>query len=220
MRMQGGNGSNPRRSRFRCHGLFRSHEGGLERVPGQARALHADRELRNAGERGELAEDGAVRGVPGIAGYHAVELREQSVGLLRGPPPQRLGHHRGRRPRDRAALPDEARVRDPAAVEADVQLDAIPAQRVVPGRSVRRVGHRAEVPRALAVVEDDLLVELAHAGRHTASWTASALGSRERTSWSSLMRMEATLIALMSSDANAYVRRLRAASSSIARERR
>ena len=51
-------------------------ERGLERVPAEARALHARRELAHAGERRELAEV-RRRGVSHRAGQQVVHLIEQ-----------------------------------------------------------------------------------------------------------------------------------------------
>ena len=138
-------------------------ERGLQRVPGERRALDAHRELAHAREHRELAERRPPGAAPSVSPVTRSWKRSKSASRLRaGLALHALGHQRRRGGRDRAA----------AALEADV-LDARRRRargRRSPGRrragcSPRRVRSApvelAEVPRPLAVVEDHLLVEVA-----------------------------------------------------------
>src|SRR5207247_3839257 len=99
-----------------------------------------------------------------------VETVEQRVRLRPRLPLERLGHHRGGGGGDRAARALEADVLHAVALQLDVDGGAIPAERVVALGPAGGRGQLAEVPRPLAVVEDDLLIQLAQFGGHRLSW--------------------------------------------------
>ena len=82
----------------------------LQRVPGEAGAFYAHRELAHAREHRELAHvlDRLIRG----RGHHPVEALEQRPRLGHRLALDRIGHQRGRRLRDRAAGSLERDVRD------------------------------------------------------------------------------------------------------------
>src|SRR5207245_9979206 len=95
-----------RASSLQGHGFLLRLERRLERVPREARALHADRELADAGEDRELAE-GRVYRIPGTARDHLAKSLEQAGRLGLRLALHRVRHQGGRRLRDGAALADE-----------------------------------------------------------------------------------------------------------------
>src|SRR5207249_10410164 len=64
--------------------LLLRFDGGLKRVPRQACALHANRELADAGEDRQLAQRRGVDRVSWSARHHAMELLEELMGLRLG----------------------------------------------------------------------------------------------------------------------------------------
>src|SRR5512134_110897 len=92
----------PGRSSLGGNGLGLAVQGGVERVPAEARALHAGRELAHAGERGELAEFGGIGGRV-VLREQFVHAAEQPLGLGHGMALDALGQQRGGGDGDRAA---------------------------------------------------------------------------------------------------------------------
>src|SRR5512143_2200481 len=86
---------------LRAHGLRLLVERGVQRVPGEARALHARGELADAAEDGQLAER-RLDLLVDTARHHPVELLEQLPGLGHRLPLHRVGHEGRRRPGDGA----------------------------------------------------------------------------------------------------------------------
>src|SRR5512135_1150863 len=99
----------PGRSSLGGNGLGFAVQRGVERVPAEARALHAGREFAHAGERRELAELGGIGGRV-VLREQVVHAAEQPLGLGHGASLDALGEKRRRGDRDRAA----------AALERDV----------------------------------------------------------------------------------------------------
>src|SRR6516225_841616 len=144
--------------------LGRAGQRCLERVPGEARALHAGGELAHARERRELSQAGRRFLVAGHGGDRAVEAREQLVRLGGGLALHRLGQERRRGGRDGAALAGEARVAHAVSVDLEHEHELVAAERIAPTGAVRGVRQRPEVPRVLGVVQDHLLVEVSQVG--------------------------------------------------------
>src|SRR5687768_1910616 len=135
----------------------------LQGVPAEAGALHADGELRDAAEDGELAEGRRIG--RGGAGHEGVELPEEPHDLLATLPLHRGGHHRGARLADGAARAEEAHVRDGVVVpELEPDGELVAAERIVALGLPVRVVHAPVNPRRTVVIEDHALVELAHRG--------------------------------------------------------
>src|SRR2546428_12731234 len=165
----------PRRaSSLQGHGLLLRLERRLERVPREARALHADRELADAGEDRELAE-GRVDRIPRTARDHLTKSLEQTGRLGLRLALHRVRHQGSRRLRDRAALADERDVRDVPVVEAQGDGHPIPAERGVPAGCRAGARDLAGVAGALVVVQNRVLVELSEVGRQKASRRAMDL---------------------------------------------
>ena len=95
-----------------------------------------------------------------------MELGEEAVRLVDRLAFQHLGHQRGGGGRDRAAAALEADIGDLVAVDREIDRDPVAAQRVVAARQMRRVFERVEIARVPAVVEDDVLVQLAQIVTH------------------------------------------------------
>ncbi len=136
-----------------------SRHGRLQRVPGQARALHARRVLAHAAERRELVE---VLGRLMVVrtGQEVVHLIEQSqrvgtVGAFHA-----LGHQRRRRDGDRTAAAFEADVLDVPVADLHVQRELVAAQWVDGRDHARGVAELAEIARVAVVIEDHLPVQL------------------------------------------------------------
>jgi hypothetical protein len=175
---------------FRLHRLAEgaAFDGGLHSVPGERRAFDADRVGLDAGQRlepvGVLLE--RLGKIGRLAARHlGVEGAKKLVRLLDRLALQHLGHERGRRRRDGAAAPLEHDVLDAVAVELQVDRHLVAAERVVAVREMARVIELAEIPRVAAVIEDDVLVELAqihHANILCAARSASASASMSLSS--------------------------------------
>src|SRR5918993_5692227 len=148
-----------------------------ERVPAEHGALDAHRELHDALQCLEVAErDLRVTRllVDSVDGHQGLEPTDQRLGLTGALALHRLGHHRGGRLRDRAALAGDLDVGDRCVVagvpvglvEQEVDRDLVTAQRVVAvGLDRRRCVQLATVPGRAVVIEDDLAVEVFEA-RH------------------------------------------------------
>src|SRR3989337_1614033 len=130
----------------------------LQRVPPEARALHASGELAHAREHRQLPQRRVCRR-PRLPRDHAVELAEQVVDLALRLPLDRVRHHARGRFRDRAPLALEADLGDPIPVHFQVEDNLVAAQRVVPDGLVVRGVQRMVVPGPPAVVEDHFLVQ-------------------------------------------------------------
>src|SRR5687768_4092755 len=139
--------------------------GRLQRVPRQRRALDAHRELANPGEDGELAE--VVRGRRRLGGEQLVDAGEELARLHERLAAQALGHERRRGRRDGAPRPLEGGLPHELALHRQVDRELVATQRVHAGGAVRRLLQSPEVPRALVMVEDDLLVEVAQLRHQT-----------------------------------------------------
>ena len=90
-----------------------------------------------------------------------------------------FAHQRGRGDGDRAALAFESHVlHDAVLANAQGNVQPIAAQRIVPSADESRRLERAEMPRALVVVEDDLAIQsLRSISRYTSRALASAATS-------------------------------------------
>src|SRR5581483_5904870 len=134
---------------FGRNGIVLSFEGGLEGVPGEGRALDADRKLAHAGEDLQLVE--ALRAP--LAGHHVVEAREERLDLRLRPALDRLAHEgRGRR-RDGTARAGPSEVLEPVAGGLHGHGDLVAAEGVVPRGGAGGLLEAARVPRLLVVVE-------------------------------------------------------------------
>src|SRR3989440_1094913 len=144
----------------------RSVERGTQRVPGQGGALHARGELPHAREHGELSHllhiDLALRSFAD----HRVDALEERLRFRLGLVLQRGRHQRGGGLGDGAAGPLEADVLDHVARELQVEGDLIAAERVDSLGAPVRPLWLAAVAGLLAVVDDDLLVEVPQLGAH------------------------------------------------------
>ena len=69
---------------------------------------------------------------------------------------------------------------DPIAVDDELELDDVAAQRVVELGRVGRASERAAMPRVRAVLDDELLIQRAHGVAH-ASTASHARCLRQRT---------------------------------------
>ena len=151
-------------------------------VPAEGGALDPGGEGMDAGEGCDVADLlGFLAG-----GHDLVEILIEFCRLRRTPALEQRGHQRGAGLRDGAAGAVEGNVPDPVAVHPEVNAALVAARRIV--AVCHAVGCRqpAPVPRALVMVEDDLLVEFAEIGGHgrsaecrmrNAEWqTGSVLG--------------------------------------------
>src|SRR6202035_582755 len=121
------------------------------------------------------------------AGRARVELRDQGTVLGDGLAFQHLRHQRRRRGRDRAAAPLKADIGDAVAIQRQVDRHPVAAQRVMALREMRRMLDRTEIPWVAAVVEDDVLIELAQIHhRANISRAASSASANLSMSLSSL----------------------------------
>src|SRR5579859_7664959 len=132
----------------------------LERDPRQRRALHPDGELPDAGQGDQVAEV-VRRGLrTGGRMHHRLERGDKTIRFRHRLALELLGHHRGRRLADRAALALEPDVLDHAVPHAQRHADLVAAQRVGPlAHRVGRVGPAA-VARMAVVVENDVAIQL------------------------------------------------------------
>src|SRR5262245_2549894 len=112
---------------FRRDGCRRAGERRLHRVPAERRALDAHRALGDARERRELPEALLVALADGLPRHEVVERAEEGLDLLEPPAPDRLGHQRAGRLRDRAALAQERRVGDRPVLDAEEHGHAVAA---------------------------------------------------------------------------------------------
>ncbi len=131
----------------------------LERVPGEARALHADRKLPHAGQHRQLAE------ILDLAGRAASSPSGGSARTARAP-------RRRSRPSTQSVISDadafeiaqpepwNADVGDDVAVDLTNRFEPVAAERIVALGVMPRALEHAEVPRPPVVVEDDFLVEI------------------------------------------------------------
>jgi hypothetical protein len=161
-------------------------ERGVQRVPGQAGALHPRRELANAAEDGQLAE-ALLHRVLDAGRYHPVELLEHPLGFFDRPALDGVGHERGRGARDGAAGPLERDTLDDAALDVDLYREMVPAERVATLRVAVRLGQRAEVPRPLVVIEDHLLVQLSQVGHQPNILLTCPIASTSRSTSSRVL---------------------------------
>src|SRR5690348_8159410 len=135
-------------------GLHRVGQG----IPGQESALDAHGELGDARERTQVSEGLVARGAI-VALHHGAHALGEGDGLGDGAILEELRHHRRRGLADGTAPPDEARFLYRVVVHAQLQVDLVPAQRIVQRDRVCRTLQRPLVTRPPVVVEDQLLVE-------------------------------------------------------------
>src|SRR5206468_5528466 len=121
------------------------------------------------------------------ARHPCMVLREQLLRVLDALALQHLGHQRGSRGRDRAAAPLKADIGDPVALDSEVHGDPVAAERVVAARQMRRMLQGMEIARMPAVIEDDVLIQLAKLVAHrNISRQASTASASRSISLSSL----------------------------------
>src|SRR3954465_6674204 len=117
-----------------------------------------------------------------------MELREQLFRVLDALALQHLGHQRGGRRRNRAAAALEANIGDAVALDREIDRHPVAAERVVAARQMRRTLQGVEIARMPAVIEDDVLIQLAQivAHRRNISRQASTASASRSISASSL----------------------------------
>src|SRR6267142_581708 len=165
------------------HGRIRSVERRAQGVPGQGGALHAGRELPHAREHRQLSQFLGVDLAPRTLADHGVDALEERFRFRLGLVLQSGRHQRGGGLGDGAAGALEADVLDHVVRELEIERDLIATERVDPlGAPVGSVG-LAEVPGLLAVVDDDLLVQVPQLRAHPkTSWTLRSPATRASTS--------------------------------------
>ena len=132
----------------------RAGERVVQRVPGERGALHPRRKILHPGEHLQLAEVARGR-VGGLgAGEQRMHIAKQRLDVLDRLALDRLGHQRGRRGGDRAAVADEARLAHDAVLDLHIYGELVAAQRVVAVGVVAGGGQRAVVTRVAVVIED------------------------------------------------------------------
>src|SRR5271154_934427 len=137
---------------------------GVQSVPGERGALHANRELRDAGKYGQLPKLGFISGRGSMSRHHFMEALEDFFRLRQRLALHALGHHGGGRLRNRAARALKADVADRIAIERDVHGEPIAAERIEPLGFVVRGRQLAEISRRLAVLQNYVLVQIAQVG--------------------------------------------------------
>src|SRR5438094_8306179 len=151
---------------LRRHRRAGTVERGAQRVPGQRRALHARRELPHARKHGDLAQFLGVDLAPRSLADHGVDALEERLRFRLGLVLQR-GSHQGRGGLGNGAAGAlEADVLDHVARKLQVEGDLIAAQRIDSLGAPVGPLRLAEVARLLAVVDDDLLVEVPQLRAH------------------------------------------------------
>src|SRR4029453_8268698 len=136
-------------------------EGGGGGAPGGGGARYPGGKQPCPLERDQIAEPATI----GLLVIRAAREQPAQLGVDAARLVDRAGRdHRGqqrcRGDRDRAAVALEARLGDAAALDAQLQRDAVAARRVVDTPLVCRRRERAGVSRVRVVLEDDVLVEL------------------------------------------------------------
>src|SRR6185437_751371 len=167
----------------RARGLGLLGQGLVERVPSQAGALDARRILAHAGEGAQLAQAGIRLG---FAGDQLMELLEQGLGLGARLALDRVGEQRGGSGRDGAARALELHLPHPVALERHPEREPVAAEAVEALGLAAALAQRTEVARPLAVVEDQLLVQIAEL-RHQANISLAL--RRPAASWSRSARV-------------------------------
>src|ERR1035437_7470555 len=130
---------------------------GFQGMPRQGGALDARRVIAHAAEDDQLAQ---VLADGGVGGQQLVELLQQLERFLAGFTLEALGHQGGRSRGDGAAGANEADVHDDVVFHFDEQLQLVAAERIVAIGLAGGVRHGMAVPRTLAVIENDFLVEI------------------------------------------------------------
>src|SRR5262245_14641750 len=174
----------PLRPSFRLARLVLTPRGGPEGVPGQGGAFHADRVLRDVLERDEFAEPLRLRFRVEPAREQVMKRGEQGLGFGARLALEQLGHDGGGCRGNGAALALEADVLDHVAVELQVDGEPVAAQVVVPFEVAAPPAQGAEVARPLAVLEDQVVVQLAQVG-HQPNTSLTLWSPRTRASISS-----------------------------------
>ena len=131
-------------------------------MPRENRAFHARRKFVHARKHSQLAD--IAFDFP--SGDHFVDLLERllSVGLLFS---LEALSEQGRRGLGNAAtVADEADVFDNVSFHREVELQLIAAQRIVSLREKAGIGQLMEIARLFAMVEDDLLIQIAQLVKH------------------------------------------------------
>jgi len=151
--------------RFGCHRFLVAFECGHDSVPGEDGALHARGILVNAREHRQLAYVAfnlAIRN-------HFVDLAEHCFHVGLGLAFRKFREQRRRRLRDATAGANEADVFDGPVVQREEELELVAAKRVVALRGTTGLRHLMEIPRLLAVVENDLLIKVVQVVEHARS---------------------------------------------------
>src|SRR5579883_2931050 len=133
-------------------------------MPGEGRTFDARRILPHAAKDNQLAQ---IAADGRIGRQKVVELIHQLHSLFARFSLQAFGHERGRSGGDGAAGAFETGILDDVSIHLQIQLELIAAQRVIAFGLAVGVGERVMVPRAFAVVEDGLLVEVVNHSPNT-----------------------------------------------------
>ena len=89
-----------------------------------------------------------------------MHLIEQVLHFPLGFALQTVGHQRGGRLGDATTGPDEANVFDLFPIQRQIKFQLVSAKRVMPLGRTGRIAHFVEIARVLAMIEDDLLIEI------------------------------------------------------------
>ena len=135
------------------------------RVPGQRGALDAHGKFKHAFERLEISKFPATEGF--LAAHHFQEILDEHGGFLKRFARELLGHDRGRRQTDRAAVAVELDLDNLPARHFRRNFNLIAAKRVILLRL--NVGRHslAAIARTAVVVKDDVLIKLFEHGDQT-----------------------------------------------------
>src|SRR5262249_53684853 len=137
---------------------------------GEQRALDPDRVLGDALERHRVAQQVLVALLLPV--HHEPEVLDEPQGVAHREVRRRLAHHRRGGLGDRASLPAMAEAHDRAALDRELQVDLVAAERVVRVDRDVRIVEVTAVPALAVVVQDQLLVQVVQTGRHAASYAA------------------------------------------------
>src|ERR1700690_3606089 len=198
---------------FRAHRVGAAFQGGVERMPGERRALDAHGEFLDALQHRQLADLAGLARV----GDQLVHVAEQGFRLFHALALDCLGHERGGGGGNGAAGALETGVDDAAVFYLQVHGELVAAQRVVAvGVMIGALRAFGVIARIAVVVEDHLLVERTDVHVHH----ASSGGNLAATQLLSACFRSASSITSSTASANAWTSMARAWASSSPRERR
>ena len=147
---------------FRAHRLGVALQRGHHGVPREDRALHAGRVFVDAGEHRQFAHIALH-----VAGHdHFVDLAEHFFHVRFRFAFRKFREQRRRRLGNAAAGAGEADVLDRVAVQREKEFQLVAAERIAALRGAGRRRHLVEIPRLLAVVQNDLLIKVVDVVKH------------------------------------------------------